>query len=95
MKMRPVTIKVQYLKDLCVSILRLISWFSMKNTKCYGCKVKRCFKSARTFQINDTILEGVRVVIYEPISTYDLSQRAALIFLHGGGWSRLSVGKCQ
>ena len=46
-------------------------------------------------QINDTMLDGVRVVIYEPVFTYGYRKRAALIFLHGGGWSTLSVGRCQ
>ncbi|KAH3889602.1 hypothetical protein DPMN_013661 [Dreissena polymorpha] len=42
------------------------------------------------FQINDTVIAGVRVVIYEPVSTFHSNERPALVFLHGGGWSTLS-----
>ena len=42
--------------------------------------------------MNDTVIDGVRVKVYEPISTIRSEDRAVLVFLHGGGWSLLSVG---
>ena len=43
--------------------------------------------------MNDTILEGVRVKIYEPVSTIRSEERSVLFFMHGGGWSTLSIGQ--
>ncbi|XP_045174154.1 neutral cholesterol ester hydrolase 1-like [Mercenaria mercenaria] len=45
----------------------------------------------QTLRINDTRIAGVRVVLYEPVSTYRSDDRPVLIFMHGGGWSTMSV----
>jgi len=45
-------------------------------------------------QINDTVIAGVRTLIYEPVVNIWSHDRPVLIFLHGGGWSRMSVGGC-
>ncbi|KAK3085011.1 hypothetical protein FSP39_022847 [Pinctada imbricata] len=41
--------------------------------------------------IQDTTLAGVRVKIYQPIQDVGKEYRPALIYLHGGGWTLLSV----
>lgn len=43
-------------------------------------------------QIYDTKLAGVDVRIYEPTKGKN-SDRPALVYYHGGGWSWLSIGK--
>ncbi|KAL3856220.1 hypothetical protein ACJMK2_010997 [Sinanodonta woodiana] len=42
-------------------------------------------------RINDTVLNSVRVKVYEPLSTIRFDRRPALVYIHGGGWSLLSV----
>lgn len=42
-------------------------------------------------QITDTKLRGVRVKIYQPLTTIKRKDRSVLIYFHGGGWSLLSV----
>ena len=58
-------------------------------------EIFKCFLTFILFQVNDTVIDGVRVKVYEPFSTIRSADRAVFVFMHGGGWSTLSVGKCK
>lgn len=68
---------------------KISDWFIL--TQMTGQPWGMSLTADQTLKINDTMIAGVRVLIYEPVSTYKLEDRPVLIFFHGGGWSTLSV----
>ncbi|XP_069135313.1 arylacetamide deacetylase-like [Argopecten irradians] len=42
-------------------------------------------------KISDRTMNGVHVRMYEPMTSLPVSERPALVYFHGGGWSLLSV----
>ena len=48
-----------------------------------------------TGQITDQLMSGVSVRVYEPLSSIQRTDRPVFVFMHGGGWTFLSIGKCS
>lgn len=44
-------------------------------------------------QISDQVMSGIPVRVYEPESSIQRPNRPVLLYLHGGGWTFLSIGK--
>lgn len=44
-------------------------------------------------QITDQVMSGIPVRVYEPESSIQQTNRPVLLYLHGGGWAFLSIGK--
>lgn len=44
-------------------------------------------------QITDQVMSGIPVRVYEPESSIQQPNRPVLLYLHGGGWAFLSIGK--
>lgn len=44
-------------------------------------------------QITDQVMSGIPVRVYEPESSIQQPNRPVLLYLHGGGWTFLSIGK--
>lgn len=44
-------------------------------------------------QITDQVMSGIPVRVYEPESSIQQPKRPVLLYLHGGGWAFLSIGK--
>ncbi|KAL4238014.1 hypothetical protein ACF0H5_002725 [Mactra antiquata] len=78
------------LTDYFSTLDRMISdWFILAQMTGHPWGLK--LTADQTLRINDTKIEGVRTIIYEPVSTYKYDNRTILIFFHGGGWSTMSV----
>ena len=48
-----------------------------------------------TGQITDQLMSGVSVRVYEPLYSIQRTDRPVFVFMHGGGWTFLSIGKCS
>lgn len=68
---------------------KISDWFIL--TQMTGQPWGMSLTAEQTLKVNDTIIDGVRVKVYEPFSTIRSADRAVFVFMHGGGWSTLSV----
>lgn len=74
---------IQWTPEILFSFL--ISWKEISYIKQYV-----YFSSG---QITDQVMSGIPVRVYEPESSIQQTNRPVLLYLHGGGWAFLSIGK--
>ncbi|XP_052802437.1 neutral cholesterol ester hydrolase 1-like [Mya arenaria] len=68
---------------------KLADWFIL--TQMTGHPWGMSLTADQTLKIKDTVIAGVQTVVYEPVANFLSQDRPVLVFLHGGGWSTLSV----